>query len=140
MLQHPKRAFTLNPLSEEHHLNVPREGASCLLTRAKNLLFGASFGHQLRFKGPGFDFDAKGWMGILAALSSSLWYRSHGFCDGDSPIRHSTPAKRRKRLRRPVESQHSLIPRFAGERDGLLARFLRPLCRRPNRCAVNGLA
>lgn len=24
--------------------------------------------HQLRFKGPGFDFDAKGWMGILAAL------------------------------------------------------------------------
>jgi hypothetical protein len=24
--------------------------------------------HQLRFKGPGFDFDAKGWMGILAAV------------------------------------------------------------------------
>jgi hypothetical protein len=24
--------------------------------------------HQLRFKGPGFDFDAKGWMGILAAI------------------------------------------------------------------------
>lgn len=23
--------------------------------------------HQLRFKGPGFDFDAKGWMAILAA-------------------------------------------------------------------------
>ena len=25
--------------------------------------------HQLRFKGPGFDFDAKGWMGILAAIA-----------------------------------------------------------------------
>jgi hypothetical protein len=24
--------------------------------------------HQLRFKGLGFDFDTKGWMGILAAL------------------------------------------------------------------------
>lgn len=24
--------------------------------------------HQLRFKGPGFDFDAKGWMAILAAI------------------------------------------------------------------------
>ena len=24
--------------------------------------------HQLRFKGPGFDFDAKGWLGILAAI------------------------------------------------------------------------
>jgi hypothetical protein len=32
--------------------------------------------HQLRFKGPGFDFDAKGWMGILAALiiaGAILW-------------------------------------------------------------------
>jgi hypothetical protein len=24
--------------------------------------------HQLRFRGPGFDFDAKGWMGIAAAI------------------------------------------------------------------------
>ena len=24
--------------------------------------------HQLKFRGPGFDFDAKGWMAILAAL------------------------------------------------------------------------
>ena len=24
--------------------------------------------HQLRFKGPGFDFDAKGWVAILAAI------------------------------------------------------------------------
>jgi hypothetical protein len=24
--------------------------------------------HQLRFKGPFFDFDAKGWMGIAAAI------------------------------------------------------------------------
>lgn len=24
--------------------------------------------HHLRFKGPGFDFDAKGWMAILAAI------------------------------------------------------------------------
>jgi hypothetical protein len=24
--------------------------------------------HQLRFRGPGFDFDAKGWMAILAAI------------------------------------------------------------------------
>lgn len=24
--------------------------------------------HQLRFKGPGFDFDAKGWMAILASI------------------------------------------------------------------------
>jgi hypothetical protein len=25
--------------------------------------------HQLRFRGPGFDFDARGWMGILAAIA-----------------------------------------------------------------------
>jgi hypothetical protein len=24
--------------------------------------------HQLKFKGPGFDFDAKGWLGIAAAI------------------------------------------------------------------------
>jgi len=24
--------------------------------------------HQLRFKGPGFDFDAKGWQAIVAAI------------------------------------------------------------------------
>jgi hypothetical protein len=24
--------------------------------------------HQLKFKGPGFDFDAKGWMGLAAAI------------------------------------------------------------------------
>ena len=24
--------------------------------------------HQLKFKGPGFDFDANGWMAILAAI------------------------------------------------------------------------
>lgn len=24
--------------------------------------------HQLKFKGPGFEFDAKGWMAILAAI------------------------------------------------------------------------
>jgi hypothetical protein len=32
--------------------------------------------HHLRFKGPGFDFDAKGWLGILAALAITgavLW-------------------------------------------------------------------
>ena len=25
--------------------------------------------HQLKFKGPGFDFDAKGWMAIVAAIA-----------------------------------------------------------------------
>jgi hypothetical protein len=24
--------------------------------------------HQLKFKGPGFDFHAKGWLAILAAI------------------------------------------------------------------------
>jgi hypothetical protein len=24
--------------------------------------------HQLKFKGPGFDFDAKGWLAIVAAI------------------------------------------------------------------------
>ena len=24
--------------------------------------------HHLKFKGPGFDFDAKGWLGIAAAV------------------------------------------------------------------------
>lgn len=24
--------------------------------------------HQLKFKGPGFDFDAKGWVAIWAAI------------------------------------------------------------------------
>jgi hypothetical protein len=38
--------------------------------------------HHLKFKGPGFDFDAKGWLGIAAAivivllvlLVPRLWY------------------------------------------------------------------
>jgi hypothetical protein len=25
--------------------------------------------HELRFKGPGFDFEAKGWMAIVAAIA-----------------------------------------------------------------------
>ncbi|WFU38775.1 hypothetical protein QA640_30815 [Bradyrhizobium sp. CB82] len=24
--------------------------------------------HQLKFKGPGFEFDARGWMGVVAAV------------------------------------------------------------------------
>ena len=28
--------------------------------------------HQLKFKGPGFDFDAKGWMAIAAAIAIVL--------------------------------------------------------------------
>lgn len=34
--------------------------------------------HQLRFKGPFFEFDAKGWMAILAAIvivGLVLWLR-----------------------------------------------------------------
>jgi len=28
--------------------------------------------HQLKFKGPGFDFDANGWLGIAAAIAIVL--------------------------------------------------------------------
>jgi hypothetical protein len=28
--------------------------------------------HQLKFKGFGFDFDAKGWMGLVAAVAIVL--------------------------------------------------------------------
>ena len=38
--------------------------------------------HQLRFKGPGFDFDATGWMEILAAIIIAamivwFWHQKH---------------------------------------------------------------
>ena len=43
-------------------------------------------------------------------------------------------------LRRTLKAQHPLVPRLNGEPVGLLACFRRPLCRRPDRSAVNGLA
>jgi hypothetical protein len=49
-------------------------------------------------------------------------------------------AQRGRRLCRTLKAEHPLVPRIAGEPVGLLARFRRPLCRRPNRCAVNALA
>jgi hypothetical protein len=49
-------------------------------------------------------------------------------------------AQRRRRLRRTLKAQHALVPRLAGEPVGFLACFGRSLCRRPDGCAVNGLA
>ena len=43
-------------------------------------------------------------------------------------------------LRRSLKAGHALVPRLDGEPVGFLAGFRRPLCRRPDRCAVNGLA
>jgi hypothetical protein len=40
----------------------------------------------------------------------------------------------------PLEAEHALVPRIAGQPVGLLSGFRRPLCRRPDRCAVDGLA
>ena len=37
---------------------IQRFGHSCVMSD-----------HQLKFKGPGFDFDAKGWLAILAAIA-----------------------------------------------------------------------
>jgi hypothetical protein len=48
--------------------------------------------------------------------------------------------QRGRRLRRPLKAEHALDPRLAGELVGFLACFRRPLCRRPNRRAVNRLA
>ena len=46
-------------------------------------------------------------------------------------------AQRRRWLRRTLKAKHALIPRLDGEPVGFLACFRRPLCRRPDRCAVN---
>ena len=43
-------------------------------------------------------------------------------------------------LRRTLKAKHALIPRRDGEPVGGLTGFRRPLCRRPNGCAVNRLA
>ena len=48
--------------------------------------------------------------------------------------------QRRRWLRRTLEAKHALIPRLDGETVGGLASFRRPLCRRPDRSAVNRLA
>jgi hypothetical protein len=39
-----------------------------------------------------------------------------------------------------LEAEHALVPSLAGALVGLLARFCRPLCRRSDRYAVDGLA
>lgn len=49
-------------------------------------------------------------------------------------------AQRRRRLRRTLKPEHALVPRLAGELVGFLACLRSPLCRRPDRCAVNRLA
>ncbi len=48
--------------------------------------------------------------------------------------------QRRRRLRRSLKAEHALIPCLDREPIGLLARFRRPLCRRPNRRAVDCLS
>ena len=40
-------------------------------------------------------------------------------------------------LRRTLKAEHALVPRLDGEPIGFLARFGRPLCRCPDRRAVN---
>ena len=49
-------------------------------------------------------------------------------------------AQRGRWLRRTLKAEHALVPRLDGEPVGFLACFRRPLCRCPDRCAVNGLA
>jgi hypothetical protein len=49
-------------------------------------------------------------------------------------------AERGRRLRRSLKAEHALVPRLDGEPVGFLACFRRPLCRRPDRCAVYGFA
>jgi hypothetical protein len=49
-------------------------------------------------------------------------------------------AERGRWLLRTLKAEHALIPRFTGEPVGFLAGFRRPLCRCPDRSAVNGLA
>ena len=48
--------------------------------------------------------------------------------------------QRRRWLRRTLKAKHALVPRLAGEPVGFLAGFGGPLCRRPDRCAVDRLA
>jgi len=42
-------------------------------------------------------------------------------------------------LRRTLKTEHALVPRRAREAIGFLARFCRPLSRRPDRAAVTAL-
>jgi len=49
-------------------------------------------------------------------------------------------AQRGRWLRRTLKAEHALVPRLAGEPVGVLACLGGPLCRCPDRCAVNGLA
>jgi len=49
-------------------------------------------------------------------------------------------AQRRRWLRWTLERQHPLVRRFAGQAVGLLASLCSARSRRPNRCAVDGLA
>jgi hypothetical protein len=49
-------------------------------------------------------------------------------------------AQRRRWLRRALKAEHARVPRLGGEPVGFLARFRCPVCCRPSRCAVDGLA
>jgi hypothetical protein len=48
--------------------------------------------------------------------------------------------ERGRRLGRSLKAEHALVPCLAGQTIGFLAGFCRPLCRCPDRSAVNGLA
>src|SRR5262245_37155807 len=48
--------------------------------------------------------------------------------------------QRRRWLRWSLKAEHALIPRFDGEPVGVPACLSGPLCRRPDRRAVDGLA
>jgi AcrR family transcriptional regulator len=49
-------------------------------------------------------------------------------------------SQRRRRLRRPLIAEHPLVPGFAGELIGNLARFLGSLRRMPDRTAIDAFA
>jgi hypothetical protein len=49
-------------------------------------------------------------------------------------------AQRRRWLCRTLKAEHALVSCLTGEPIGFLAGFGRPLCRCPDRWAVNGLA
>jgi hypothetical protein len=53
-----------SPRSGENKLIGPQENSS----EVSSMESCAMSDHQLKFKGPGFDFDAKGWMAIGAAI------------------------------------------------------------------------
>jgi hypothetical protein len=79
------------------------------------------------------------WVFDVSPSNGKAFARKQPHREEDYPALSASPSAG-DGLRRTLKAEHALVPRLDGEPVGFLARFRRPLCRCPDRRAVDGLA